>query len=119
MNQARDDDFRKRYEHNLYYVRGQAIQSASANDRYNALALTVRDYLVDRWHQTVDTYYEANPKFVYYLSAEYLLGRQLTQNLLYSNTGELAREAVNNNGDSFEELLEQDVEPGLGNGGLG
>jgi starch phosphorylase len=113
------DEFRKRYERNLYYVRGQAIQSASRNDRYTALALTVRDYLVDRWHQTVDTYYEANPKFVYYLSAEYLLGRQISQNLLYSGTWEIAREVVSNNGDTFEDLLEQDVEPGLGNGGLG
>jgi starch phosphorylase len=111
--------FNERFEHNLYYQRGQAIQSASPNDKYMALACTVRDYLIDRWHQTVDAYYQANPKFVYYLSAEYLLGGQLAQNLLYSETAEIARQSLNQHGDDFNQLLVQDVEPGLGNGGLG
>lgn len=111
--------FRERFENNLYYHRGQAVQTASLNDGYMALAYSVRDYLVDRWRNTVNTYYEANPKFVYYLSAEYLMGRQLAQNMLYTDTKGLAKEALSDYNSHFETLLDQDIEPGLGNGGLG
>jgi starch phosphorylase len=111
--------FRKAFENNLYYRRGQAVQSASENDSYMALCYTVRDYLIDRWRKTTQTYFEANPKFVYYLSAEYLIGRQLRQNMLYSDTTETARQAVSYNSNDFGRLAAQDIEPGLGNGGLG
>ena len=82
--------FRKALEDNLYYARGQAIQSASFRDAHMALAYTVRDQLVERWHKTTNAHFEANPKFVYYLSAEYLLGRQLTQNI-FTSLGRLPR----------------------------
>ncbi len=113
------ESFRQSFEDNLYYRRGQAVQSASDNDSYMALSHTVRDYLIDRWRKTVETYFETNPKFVYYLSAEYLLGRQLRQNMLYTDTTDIARQAVSYNGNSFDYLVAQDIEPGLGNGGLG
>ncbi|HRV95379.1 MAG TPA: glycogen/starch/alpha-glucan phosphorylase, partial [Anaerolineae bacterium] len=111
--------FRERFENNLYYHIGQAVQTASLTDGYMALAYSVRDYLVDRWRKTVNTYYETNPKFIYYLSAEYLLGRQLAQNMLYTDTKELAKEALSDFNSNFEEVIDQDIEPGLGNGGLG
>src|SRR5262245_57692152 len=111
--------FQDRFEKNLYYQRGQAIQSASLNDKYAALAYTVRDYLIDRWRKTVDTYYQENPKFVYYLSAEYLLGGQLSQNLLYSEMAEIACQSLETQAEPFDQLIAQDIEPGLGNGGLG
>ncbi|MCB0164641.1 MAG: glycogen/starch/alpha-glucan phosphorylase [Anaerolineae bacterium] len=111
--------FRERFENNLYYHIGQAVQTASLNDGYMALAYSVRDYLVDRWRKTVNTYYETNPKFIYYLSAEYLLGRQLAQNMLYTDTKEMAKEALSDFNSHFEQVIDQDIEPGLGNGGLG
>ncbi|MCB9098223.1 MAG: glycogen/starch/alpha-glucan phosphorylase [Anaerolineales bacterium] len=111
--------FRERFENNLYYHIGQAVQTASLTDGYMALAYSVRDYLVDRWRKTVNTYYETNPKFIYYLSAEYLLGRQLAQNMLYTDTKDLAKEALSDFNSPFEQLIDQDIEPGLGNGGLG
>ncbi|OHB80196.1 MAG: glycogen phosphorylase [Planctomycetes bacterium RBG_16_64_10] len=104
---------------NLYHVHGQAIQSASKRDAYMALAYTIRNFLIDRWRKTNEAYYEANPKFVYYLSAEYLLGKQLAQNMLYTNTTELAQQALAEFGMDLSEFVELDVEPGLGNGGLG
>ena len=82
--------FRSLLENNLYFTQGTTVQSASRHDAYVSLAYTVRDHLIDRWRRTSDAQYEANPKFVYYLSAEYLLGQQLTQNLLYSDTWQLA-----------------------------
>jgi starch phosphorylase len=100
---------------NLYYQRGTTVESASTQDMYDTLAVTVRDRLAERRARTASAHYAANPRYVYYFSAEYLLGKQLGQNLLYSGTGELARETVQD----FDEVEALDVEPGLGNGGLG
>ncbi|MEZ4517302.1 MAG: glycogen/starch/alpha-glucan phosphorylase [Chloroflexota bacterium] len=111
--------FRQAIINNMYYSRGANIQSASHYDGYMALSRTVRNHLIDRFRKTVDMRYATNPKFVYYLSAEYLLGRQLTQNLLYTDTGKLAEEALENTTMPLEHLITHDVEPGLGNGGLG
>jgi starch phosphorylase len=112
-------EFEQDLADNLCYERGTTAESASALDAYWTLAVTVRDRLADRRVRTARANYEANPKFVYYLSAEYMLGRQLRQNALYTGTAELARQAMAGSGYSAGELEELDVEPGLGNGGLG
>lgn len=104
---------------NLAHQRGTTRESASAQDIYQALAFTVRDRLVDRFMSTAARHYEANPRFVYYLSAEYMLGRQLPQNLVYAGLLDDARAALEKLGADAETLENLDVEPGLGNGGLG
>ncbi len=104
---------------NLYYTRGQAIYTATKHDLYVALAHTVRDYIMYNWQQNVDCYYRQNPKFVYYLSAEYLLGQQLEKNLLYTDTYALARQTMQKHNIDIADLIALDIEPGLGNGGLG
>ncbi len=103
----------------LYYTRGSAIQSASARDVHTALAYTVRDHLIERWRKTTAARYKANPKYVYYLSAEYLLGKQLPQNLLYTGLTDVARKALAQKRLNLDDFIELDPEPGLGNGGLG
>jgi glycogen phosphorylase len=103
----------------LYHTRGSPIQSASRQDVHMALSCAVRDHLVDRWRRTTEAHYAANPKFVYYLSAEYLPGKQLTQNLLYTGLDEIVRRTLESYDRKMEDLIELDVEPGLGNGGLG
>ena len=113
------DSFKRSLSDSLYYVRGAAVQSASMLDAYTALAYTVRDALIENWHATTEAQFEANPKFVYYLSAEYLLGQQLTQNMLYSDTWDMAREAFAEFSISLDDIIDLDGEPGLGNGGLG
>ena len=113
------DEFTQDLIDNLYYQRGTTYESASTIDAYNTLAVTIRDRLVDRRARTAVREYEANPKFVYYLSAEFMLGRQLPQNALYTGTFELARQALANLGVSIDNLDTCDAEPGLGNGGLG
>ncbi|WP_436527285.1 glycogen/starch/alpha-glucan phosphorylase [Actinoplanes sp. HUAS TT8] len=113
------DEFQQDLLSSLYYRRGTTVESASPRDAYEALALTVRDRLADRRARTAAAHFASNPRWVYYLSAEYLLGAQLEQNLLYSGTGELAAQAIKVLGRSMEELDDLDVEPGLGNGGLG
>lgn len=113
------EDFERDLISNLYYQRGTTIESASGPDGYHTLAVTVRDRLVDRYARTAAAHYQANPRFVYYLSAEYLLGRQLRQNLLYTDTERWVRSVAEDLGVSLEALEVYDVEPGLGNGGLG
>lgn len=111
--------FEKAIIDNLYFTRGQAIYGASDNDIYMSLSFTVRDHLMERWRKTVEAFVEADPKVVYYLSAEYLMGKQLSQNLLYTDTWQLAQDTLAKHDLSLEDYLELDVEPGLGNGGLG
>ncbi|MEV4346403.1 glycogen/starch/alpha-glucan phosphorylase [Actinoplanes sp. NPDC049596] len=113
------EEFRRDLLSNLYYRRGTTVESASAQDAYDTLALTVRDRLAERRARTATAQYASNPRWVYYLSAEYLLGPQLEQNLLYSGTGEAARQALEACGFDPGEVAALDVEPGLGNGGLG
>lgn len=113
------DDLKRNIADNLYYLRGSAIPTANNYDAYFALAYAVRNHLVDHWRKTTEAYYEANPKFVYYFSAEYLLGQQLTQNLLYTDLWDMAREATAEFDSSLPDFISLDKEPGLGNGGLG
>ena len=114
-----EEAFDQAFRDNLYYTRGQAIYTATPHDLYVALAHTVRDYIMYEWQQNVDCYFRQNPKFVYYLSAEYLLGQQLERNLLYTNTYALARQAMRKHEIDLTDLIALDIEPGLGNGGLG
>ena len=112
-------DFERDLADNLYYERGTTVESASAQDAYWTLAVTIRDRLAERRARTAEAHYATNPKFVYYLSAEYMLGRQLRRNALYTGTAGLARQALARLGFSADALEDLDVEPGLGNGGLG
>jgi starch phosphorylase len=111
--------FTKAITDNLYFTRGQALHGATQIDVYMALSYTIRDHLIERWRKTTDAYYESNPKFIYYLSAEYLLGRQLHQNMLYTDTADLAGVCLGKFDLDLNRYIHMDVEPGLGNGGLG
>jgi starch phosphorylase len=113
------DELRAAVAERLYNTVGSAIQSASKYDLYVALSLAVRDLLTTRWRQTTEAHYAANPKFAYYLSAEYMLGKQLGQNLAYTGTTEVAEELAADFGATLKEFLDLEPEPGLGNGGLG
>ena len=104
---------------NLTYVQAVFPSLATRNDWYMALAHTVRDRLLHRWARTVQTYSERDVKVVAYLSAEFLTGPHLGNNLAQLGIEEAARQAVTELGLDLGALLEQEEEPGLGNGGLG
>src|SRR5262245_26823179 len=86
---------------------------------YLAVALTVRDRLIQRWIRTHDTYYDQDPKRVYYLSLEYLMGRTLGNSLVAMNLQDTCGEAMAELGYRLEDLREAEWDAGLGNGGLG
>ena len=104
---------------NLAYIQGRFAPIASMNDYYMALAYTVRDRLMCHWTKTAKTYLEKASRTVCYLSAEYLLGPQLGNNLLSLEIHSEVKQAMEELGLDLEVLLEQEPEPGLGNGGLG
>ncbi len=104
---------------NLLYCQGKFPALATKNDYYMALALTVRDRLLARWISTAETYTRLRSRTVAYLSAEFLLGPHLGNNLVNLGIEDTARQAMRELGLSYEELLGQEEEPGLGNGGLG
>jgi starch phosphorylase len=104
---------------NLFYVQARFPAVATRNDRYMALAVTVRDRLLKRWIATSATYFARRSRTVCYLSAEFLLGPHLGVNLLNLGIMNEARQAMRDLGLDLDDLLAQEEEPGLGNGGLG
>jgi len=104
---------------NLFYRQGRLPEFATATEWYNALARAIRDQVVDRFVETARTLTMRNSKMVCYLSAEFLLGPQLIQNLINLNLYDEFRQAIELLGLPFLEIVDQEEEPGLGNGGLG
>ena len=103
----------------LYFELAKFPQVATTNDQFLALAFAVRDRLLHRWVESSRMYFEGKHRSVIYLSAEYLIGPQLDANLLALGLRTAARTALGELGISLDELIEHEVEPGLGNGGLG
>ena len=104
---------------NLFYVQGKFPALASETDYYMALAYTVRDRTLQRWISTAAAYTAQGSRTVAYLSAEFLMGPHLGNNLINLGIDETVRVAVSELGLDLDALLECEVEPGLGNGGLG
>jgi len=107
------------FRHKLFAALGRFPAAATKNDLYVALALAVRDELLRRWVKTSETYFRAKSRTVCYFSAEFLLGPHLGINLLNLGLEDHARQAMAELGYGLDVLLEQEEEPGLGNGGLG
>ncbi|MDB9421937.1 glycogen/starch/alpha-glucan phosphorylase [Microcystis aeruginosa CS-563/04] len=104
---------------NLFYLQGVNRTNASPYNYYVALAYTVRDRLLRRFLKSTDTYKQEKVKLVCYFSAEFLMGRYLGNNLANLGIYERIKEMIEELGLDFEEIIEQEPDPGLGNGGLG
>jgi starch phosphorylase len=100
-------------------VQGRSTERATLNDLYMALAHTVRDRLAERWISTVKNYQAQDVRLVCYLSAEFLTGPHLANNLINLGIYEATEQAMKRLGFDLNKLIEQEEEPGLGNGGLG
>lgn len=105
-------------EHLTYSLAKDSF-SATQRDKFDAVVLSVRDQIVERWIKTQQQYYDADAKRVYYLSLEFLMGRLL--NSYISNLGLMGQysQSLDVFGLSYEDLLELEWDAGLGNGGLG
>jgi len=112
-------EIKKSIQDHLTYSLGRPPALASKHDYYQALALAVRDRLQQDWVETVQTYLEQDVKVACYLSAEFLMGPHLGNNLLNLGIEDQVRQALNELGFELDALLAEEEEPGLGNGGLG
>src|SRR5271167_3187963 len=107
------------YERHLLFDSGVDLTDATARDRFEALARSVRDILSQRWLLTEKTYEQKNPKRLYYLSMEFLIGRSLANNVTNLLLAPLTNQFIEDKKLNLIEILEQEPDAGLGNGGLG
>jgi len=119
LKQPTAEEFRLRFLHYLRYSCGLELRQARAADHLAALELAVRESMIDRQILTSRTYDEQRPKTVHYLSMEYLLGRLMLNNLIATDLLDTAREAMQLLGLNLDTIIEEEPDPGLGNGGLG
>jgi starch phosphorylase len=107
------------YERHLLFDSGVDLADATARDRFEALARSVRDVLSQRWLLTEKTHEQQNPKRLYYLSMEFLIGRSLANNVTNLLLAPLTDQFIQDKKLNLLEILEQEPDAGLGNGGLG
>jgi glycogen phosphorylase len=107
------------YERHLFFDNVADPASAGPRERYEAFAHSVRDVLSQRWVRTEQTYERANPKHVYYLSMEFLIGRSLTNNVTNLLLSPIVDDVIKRTSLDWLGLLEEEPDAGLGNGGLG
>lgn len=113
------DSLRAAFLAHLTHTVGRLLDISTDTEKYHALAHVVRDEVMDDWIRTIQSYRERDVRVVCYLSAEFLLGPHLMNDLLNLGLTEHCREALDSLGISLQALADQEPEPGLGNGGLG
>ncbi|MEO5703135.1 MAG: glycogen/starch/alpha-glucan phosphorylase, partial [Gammaproteobacteria bacterium] len=113
------ESIKRSLANHLEYSVGQDVITARDQDWLNVVSYVVRDRLVDRWMETMRTYYKEDVKRVYYLSLEFLMGRTLTNSLLSMGFVDECYQALHDIGLHLEDIRELEADAGLGNGGLG
>lgn len=113
------EEIKKDYIKRLTFTFAEGVEDASLGHKYLALGKLVKDYLSEKLSQTNRFYKNIKAKQVYYFSMEFLIGRLLEANLINLGIRDECKEALEELGIDFEELLEQEADAGLGNGGLG
>lgn len=108
------------YDRHVVFDHVVKMDAATQRERFEAVARTIRDILTQRWINTSDTYDPRNPKQVYYLSMEFLIGRSLINNIVNMRIEDFVREDLRSDPrQDWEEVIETEPDAGLGNGGLG
>jgi glycogen phosphorylase len=114
-----NESLRRSFVDHLQFSQGKDEHTATPLDRFFALAYSVRDRMMRRWIQTQQAYYKTDAKRVYYLSLEFLMGKALENNLINFGLLDRARDALSGIGVELADLLGEEPDAGLGNGGLG
>ncbi|TGN19195.1 glycogen/starch/alpha-glucan phosphorylase [Leptospira idonii] len=109
----------KQFAHHLEYTIGKSKYTIKNEDIYKALGHTVRDFLIDRLNITNERYRKEDPKKIFYFSLEFLMGRTLMNALINLGLYDLVKQMIGGFGFKLEEVLEFEMDAGLGNGGLG
>ncbi len=109
----------KSFLEHMEYTLGKDKYTSLRRDVYNSLSYSVRDRMIARWLDTQQSYYHEDPKRVYYVSMEFLMGRSLENSLLNLGLLDDFRSAMESLGYDLVEIIEEEEDAGLGNGGLG
>lgn len=119
LNTALKDQIIESFKRHLTCSLGKRPEKAVDLDRYHALALAIRDLMMQHWIATKDTYDEKAPRTVCYISLEFLMGRTLGNAMINLGVYDAAAEAMAELGFDADKLRDEEVDAGLGNGGLG
>lgn len=114
-----DLSFEQSLVNHLLYSEGKVVKTATERDWYEAAAHCVRDHMIERWTDTVDSNYREDRKQVYYLSLEFLIGRTLSNAALNLDIDESLSAGLQTLGQNMESVAENETDAALGNGGLG
>src|SRR4051812_28054157 len=108
------------YDRHLVFDHVVRMDKATQRERFEAVARSLRDLLTQRWIKTAETYDRANPKQVYYLSMEFLIGRSLINNIINLGVEQYVRDDLRSDPrQDWKEVMETEPDAGLGNGGVG
>src|SRR6202167_5367340 len=107
------------YERHLKFDNVVELESSDARERYEAASRAIRDILSDRWLKTDEAYTRENPKRIYYISIEFLIGRSLANNVMNLMLDPVVGPSFGADGREWWEILHEEPDAGLGNGGLG
>ena len=113
------ETFKKSVKDNVKFLYRRKLEEATQEQLFQAVSYTVKDVIIDNWLDTQNAYEEQDPKIVYYMSMEFLMGRALGNNLLNLGAYGEVKEALEELGIDINALEDQEPDPALGNGGLG
>ena len=120
MNKWQDkEEFKKIFNEKAHILWEKEVRDLTLNEVYQTIAYMVRDLVSDDWIRTNEAYVEQKAKQVYYFSIEFLIGRLLESNLLGIGMDEICRQGLADMGWDMDDVIPQERDPGLGNGGLG
>ena len=117
--QFKKEAFKKSVKENVKFLYRKKLEEATQEQIFQAVCYTVKDVIIDNWLETQNAYKEQDPKTVYYMSMEFLMGRALGNNLINLTAYKEVKEALDELGLDLNVIEDQEPDPVLGNGGLG
>ena len=117
--QFKKEAFKKSVKENVKFLYRKKLEEATQEQIFQAVSYTVKDVIIDNWLETQNAYKEQDPKTVYYMSMEFLMGRALGNNLINLTAYKEVKEALDELGLDLNVIEDQEPDPALGNGGLG
>ena len=117
--QFKKEAFKESVKENVKFLYRKTLEEATQEQIFQAVSYTVKDVIIDNWLETQNAYQKQDPKIVYYMSMEFLMGRALGNNLLNLTAYGEVKEALEELGLDLNVIEDQEPDPALGNGGLG